>query len=197
MTEQWVVEYAPRKHLRADVRAVLAPGEGVTYYDVVVSHPFTTGVPTGSVGELHTQHASADAAVGPAARGKHAKYAPPLAEAGEVGVGRVNMVPLAFDTFGRWGEEAVRALRAAVRRRLVRPDAQRGVTLKGAHSQLLRRWRAAGACAVQRRNWDVWRDCLGEAARARGDVEEGAGIPGRTGAGSLLDCLLSAGTLAS
>ena len=110
---------------------------------------------------------------------------------------RVNMVPLAFDTFGRWGEEAVRALRAAVRRRLVRPDAQRGVTLKGAHSQLLRRWRAAGACAVQRRNWDVWRDCLGEVAQARGGVEEGAGIPGRTGAGSLLDCLLSAGTLAS
>ena len=60
LTEQWVVEYAPRKHIRADVRAVLAPGEGVTYYDVVVAHPFTTGVPTGSVGELHTQQVSAE-----------------------------------------------------------------------------------------------------------------------------------------
>ena len=63
LTEQWVVEYAPWKHIRSDVRAVSAPGEGVTYFDVVVAHPFTTGVPTGSVGELHTQRVSADAAV--------------------------------------------------------------------------------------------------------------------------------------
>ena len=39
LTEQWVVEYAPRNHVRADARAVLAPGRGVTYYDVVVAHP--------------------------------------------------------------------------------------------------------------------------------------------------------------
>ena len=137
LTEQWVVEYAPRKHIRADVRAVLAPGDGVTYYDVVVAHPFTTGVPTGSVGELHTQHVSADAAIGPAARGKMTKYAPPQPEEGRPNIAPVNLIPLAFDTYGRWGMDAVRALRAAVRRRLARPDAQRSVASKGAHGRLL------------------------------------------------------------
>ena len=188
LTEQWVVEYMPRKHIRADVWAVTAPGEPVTYFDVVIAHPFTTGVPTGSVGELHTQRVTADAAVGPAARGKRTKYAPPAADTGEVATPRVHMIPLAFDTYGRWGEDAVRALRAAVRRRLARPDARQSVALKGVHGRLLRRWRAAGAIAVQRRNFDVWRDCLSGAA-----YEMAAGGGGEGSPPDLLPGLLSAG----
>ena len=168
---------------------MLATGEGVTYYDVVVAHPFTTGVPTGSVGELHTQQVSADAAVGPAARGKHVKYAPPPPVAGQPSVPRVQLVPLAFDTYGRWGEEAVRALRAAVRRRLAQPDARRGATMRGVHGRLLKRWRASGAVAVQRRNYDVWRDCLPGGSQVVAD-DEGVSAAGSAG---LLACLLSAG----
>ena len=86
------------------VSTVAKRGRDVCRFDVVISHPFTTGVPTGSVGETLTQRASADAAIGPATRDKYTKYAPPVAAEGVAAIPRVNMVPLAFDTHGRWGK---------------------------------------------------------------------------------------------
>jgi hypothetical protein len=171
LTEQWVSEYAPRKAVRADVRAVHSPGEGVVYYDVVVAHPFTTGVPTGSVGEMRTDTPQADAAVGPASREKHNKYAPPLPSPPVPDVPKVQIVPLAFDTYGRWGKDAVIALRLAARRRMALPDARNCVPSSSAYVNLLQRWRAAGAIAVQRRNYDVWRDCLSVAHGASDPVQ--------------------------
>ena len=190
LTEQWVTEYAPRKHVRADVWSVPTPGAGVTYFDVVISHPFTTGVPTGSVGQLLTQRAWADAAIGPATAGKYTKYAPPQAAEGQAAIPCVNMVPLAFDTHGRWGEEAVRSLRAAARRRLARADARQSASKHGMYARLLQRWRAAGAIAVQRRNFDVWRDCVGNGLGV--GIAEEAGYGGTSG---LLQCLLSSGCM--
>ena len=189
LPEQWVTEYAPHKAVRADAWAVLSPGAGVTYYDVVVSHPFTTGVPTGSVGELRAARPTADAAIGPACADKHSTYAPPRPDGDERGVARVNAIPLAFDTHGRWGHDAVQALRAAARRRLVRPDAQQCVPSPQAYAKLLLRWRAAGAIAIQRGNFDVWRACLpgGEQGAPEAAAAE---APCAAGCASMLPCLL-------
>ena len=48
-----VAEYLTHKHLRSDVLATMAPGEGAVCYEVVVVHPFTTGVPAGTVRQLY------------------------------------------------------------------------------------------------------------------------------------------------
>ena len=167
-TEQWVTEYAPHLARRADVRASCGPGLPAVYYDVVVAHPFTTGVPSGSVGELHEQHPDADAAVKRAEQRKYGDYAPPVrTTAGEPlarAIRPVSFVPLAFDTHGRWGPAAVDALRRWARRRLVRPDAVRSVRHKGLYAQVLARWRASGACALQRGNYETYAASVGLSA---------------------------------
>ena len=160
-TEQWVTEYAPHLARRADVRASYGPGLPVVYFDVVVAHPFTTGVPTGSVGELLGQRPDADAAVGAAERRKYGDYAPPRNLVTGVRLAPVSFVPLAFDTHGRWGPAAVDALRRWARRRLARPDALRSVRRAGLYARVLARWRATGACALQRGNFATYAACVG------------------------------------
>ena len=59
-TEQWVTEYLPHKYLQSDVVATLAPSESH-----VVSHSFTTEVPTVTVGELRARRPTTHAAVEP------------------------------------------------------------------------------------------------------------------------------------
>ena len=62
LTEQSVAEYAPVVPLRADIRAIHSPGAPAVYYDVVIAHPFTTGVPQGVCGRSHSVHPDPDAA---------------------------------------------------------------------------------------------------------------------------------------
>ena len=89
--EQVVTEYLPHKYTCADVLASYGPAAPRTYYDMVVAHPFTTGVPTG------------------AANGKlNVDYAPPVDPATRVP--RVKIAPLAFDTHGRWEHAPVNEL---------------------------------------------------------------------------------------
>eukprot|EP00972_Heterocapsa_arctica_P033888 4990143-Heterocapsa_arctica.AAC.1 len=79
-----------------------------------------------------------------------------------------------MDTYGRWGRSAAEALRTAARARLRRPDARRAVRASGVLSRLLTRWRAAGAVALQRRNFAVWSDCLsfaGSPSRSCADAD--------------------------
>ena len=45
-------ENLPHKCTRADVVATHQPDESLVHHDVVLAHPCTTGVPTGTVGEL-------------------------------------------------------------------------------------------------------------------------------------------------
>ena len=61
--EQAMHEYAPHRRQRSDVRASYGPGAPTVYYDVVVAHPFTTGVPRGTCGELKVDEPRADAAI--------------------------------------------------------------------------------------------------------------------------------------
>ena len=162
LTEQWVSEYAPHIARRADVRANYGPGLPTVYFDVVVAHPFTTGVPTGAVGAMRTAQPDADAAVGPAEQEKYGDYAPPCdALTGVPLTHPVTVVPLAFDTYGRWGPAAADALKRWARRRLNRPDAARSVRRAGLFQQVLARWRAAGSCALQRGNFETFAASVG------------------------------------
>ena len=156
--EQDVVEYAPQAHLRCDVRATLAPGQPPTYYDVVVSHPFTTGVPTGNVGELRLAEPKADAAVDAGERSKRQDYAPPA------GLVQVKLVPLAFDTFGRWGDAAAKELRSLARLRASLPDVLRSGRSQSVRCAVLSRWRNSASCLLQKGNFEAWAECVGRRA---------------------------------
>ena len=104
----------------------------------------------------------ADTALGPAERRKYGDYeAPRDRTTGELLAQPVTMVPLAFDTYGRWGEAAADALKRWARRRLTRPDAARSVRRAGLFQQVLARWRAAGSCPLQRGNFEAFAACVG------------------------------------
>ena len=162
--EQAVHEYAPHRRQRSDVRASYGPGAPTVYYDVVVAHPFTTGVPQGPCGDLKGAEPSADAAIQPAANRKRSEYAPPRDANGTALAGGVKIVPVAFDTFGRWGKDVSDELKLWARRRLARPDAIANARRKGVYAELLSRWRATAACTLQRGNFEVYADCVGLAA---------------------------------
>jgi len=65
-----VAEYAPPSVPRADVRASAGPGRPVVYYDVVVAHPFATGVLRETCGELVGAKAGAANAIAATEAGK-------------------------------------------------------------------------------------------------------------------------------
>ena len=110
-----------RRILPAEARSGRRVG-CVTNCDVVKSQPFTRGVPTGSLGETLTQRVVADTAVGPATRGRYANYASSAPAEGGADMPRITIVPLAFHTYARWGEEAVRPLRVVLLSKRLRAD---------------------------------------------------------------------------
>ena len=157
--EQIVMEYLAHKSVRADIVASHGPAAPRIYYDVVVAHPFTTGVPTGSCGELISAEPCADAAVRPAERRKRNDYSPPLVP--DTMISAVKIVPIAFDTHGRWGQAAADELKVWARRRLQQADARRSIRPRGIYQAVLAHWRAKASCLLQRGNFHVYSDCIG------------------------------------
>ena len=104
----------------------------------------------------------------PAAQNTVTKYKPPPAPAPRIS--QVHLFTLAFDTYGRWSQDAVSQVRELARRRLSQPDARRCVPWTGMCSRVLQRCRAEGPIALQRRNFGVWHDCIGQSL-ADGDAE--------------------------
>ena len=94
-TEQFVSEYEPEKRLRADVRAIPDVGGHPTYYDIVVSSPWTTGTPEGAESENKGQPHE-DRAVKAAETNKMRDYTPPP------NTQAVHIITMAFDVYGRW-----------------------------------------------------------------------------------------------
>ena len=126
----------------ADVRALQGPAAPAVYTDVVVTHP------------VNCHHGAWTAtARGVAARReerkKYADYTP------NPGGRPVCFVPLAFETFGRWGPAAVTELRRLARLRM---DADRASPLEpaAAFRSVLTRWRQQVAVALQRGNFEVY-----------------------------------------
>ena len=99
--------------------------------------------------------------MGSAERRKYGDYSPPQNLVTGERLAPVSFVPLAFDTLGRWGPAAVDALRRWAKRRLARPDALRSIRRTGLYARVLARWRASGACALQRGNFETYASCVG------------------------------------
>ena len=137
--EQAVHEYAPHRRQRSDVRASYGPGAPVVYYDVVVAHPFTTGAPQGPCGDLKGAEPCADAAIRPAAKRKRSEYTHPQDENDTVLAVGVKIVPVAFDTYGRWGQDVSDELKLWARMRLARPDATASLRRKVVYAEMLSR----------------------------------------------------------
>ena len=92
---------------------------------------------------------------------KLSEYAPPVGGDGQPLVPAVKVVPLAFDTYGRWGQGAADELKLWARRRLKKPDAAQSARTKGVYAEVLSRWRATASCTLQRGNFEVYADCVG------------------------------------
>ena len=136
----------------ADVRAEEGPTAPVRFADVVVTHP---------IGLRSNRWVGNGQGVA-AAREERKKFAHYLPRAGGH---PVLMVPLAFESYGRWGEQAVRELRRLARRRAERPDAQQAVDPSAVYRGCLRRWRQEASVTLQMGNYAVYAAC---AKRLRG-----------------------------
>ena len=143
MTEQSVPELGPGPIVEADVRAEGGPSDPIRYADVVVTHPVQV-----RYGRI--------TATGPgvaAAREERGKVAHHKAREG----GReVLLVPLAFETYGRWGASAALELKRLARRRSEMLDARCSVDASSVYKGCLRKWRQELAVALQMSNWAIW-----------------------------------------
>ena len=79
------------------------------------------------------------------------------------------MVPLAFESYGRWGKHAVRELRRLARRRAERPDAQQAVDPTAVYRGCLKRWRMEVSVTLQMGNFAIYSACA-RALRGNGAV---------------------------
>ena len=89
-------------------------------------------------------------AVARAERGKVAHYK--LREGGR----EVLLVPLAFETYGRWGASAALELKRLARRRSEMLDARCSVDAGSVYKGCLRKWRQELAVALRMSNWAIW-----------------------------------------
>ena len=88
-----------------------------------------------------------------AAREERGKVAHYKARAG----GReVLLVPLAFETYGRWGASAALQLKRLARRRSEMLDARCSVDARSVYKGCLMKWRQELAVALQLANWVIW-----------------------------------------
>ena len=154
-------ELGPGTDVEADVRAVGGPSEPVRYADVVVTHPVQTraGRTTGS---------GPGVAAAREERGKHGDYMP------RPGGRPVLLVPLAFESYGRWGKLAALELRRLARRRSERVDAANSVDASSVYRGCLRRWRQEVAVALQLAKFSIYDACSpglrsGASVHARAD----------------------------
>ena len=136
-----------------DLRVEQGPGGPVRYMDVVVPHP---------VGPTNTRAAAmADgASAGEAERQKYERYGP-------------GVVPLAVETFGRWGSAALRWWRKLAKQ-VVASDPLLVAKGQWAIPSLLQRWWGQVSVALQRANADPVFVSVGMMGAARNLGVEGA-----------------------
>ena len=141
--EQSVPELGPGNDVESDVRAVGGPAEPVRYADVVVTHPIQTraGRITGSGAGIAAEREE---------RKKLSDYAP------RTGGRAVLLVPLAFESYGRWGDAAALELRRLARRRSECADAARSVDATSVYRGCLRRWRTELSVLLQLGNFSIY-----------------------------------------
>jgi len=147
-TEQIVPELGPGDDVLADIRVASGPACPVKYLDVVVAHPVCmrqgrrTASGTGVAAERE-------------ARAKHVHYRP------RPGGRTVKLVPLAFETYGRWCKESVAELRRLARSRAEIDNGRLAVDPLSVYRGALRRWRQEVSVALQLGNYRVVSACVG------------------------------------
>ena len=133
--------------VESDVRAQGGPSEPVRYADVVVTHPIQL---------RHGRWTASGPGVAAAReeRGKLADYAARPS-------GRpVLIVPLAFESYGRWGKAAALELRRLARRRAEQLDATSSVDPSAVYRGCLKRWRQEISVALQLCNFLIYSTCV-------------------------------------
>jgi len=138
----------------ADVRASDGPGAPVRYADIAVTHPV----------HLSRGRVTADGpglAAAAQERTKDAAYAP------APGASSALVIPLVYETFGRWGPRAERELLWLARRRVERRGANTALNSAQAFGAVLRRWRQRISVCLMRGNYEVVRAATSEPLPAR------------------------------
>ena len=138
----------------ADVRASDGPGAPVRYADFAVTHPV----------HLSRGRVTADGpglAAAAQERTKDAAYAP------APGAPSALVIPLVYETFGRWGPRAERELLWLARRRVERRGANTALNSAQAFGAVLRRWRQRISVCLMRGNYEVVRAATSEPLPAR------------------------------
>ena len=162
LEEQWVPELARATPVRADIRASGTAAEPLTYCDVKVTHVVRWHGPTST---WRGEARGAAAAAGEAEKLK-------IYEPSETG-SPVRIVPLVFETAGRWGEAAARELRRVARARACK-IARTAVDPDAVYRATLTRWRRELSTLLQRANTTVVMASAGCAVslHSRGPVVE-------------------------
>ena len=88
-------------------------------------------------------------AAGKAECKKYRDYAP------NAGGRPVNLVPLIFETYGRWGKAAIREMKRLASMRALRGDSG-GIDVSTVRCGVLTRWRQQVAVALQRGNFGMY-----------------------------------------
>ena len=145
-TGQSVPDLGPGKAVESDVRAEGGPAEPMRYADVVVTHPI-------QIRQGKISGSGLGVAAAREERGKLSDYA--LRPGGRP----VLIVPLAFESYGRWGESAALELRRLARRRSEQLDVARAVNAKAMYRGCLRRWRQEIAVCLQLGNFAIYAAC--------------------------------------
>ena len=146
LKEQSVPELGPGSDVIADVRAEEGPSAPIRYADVVVTHPI----------QCHRGQWSGTGPGIAAARMERKKYADYQPRPG----GRaVLLVPLAFETYGRWGRKAAQEFRRLARRRSELEDAQQSVDPDAVFRGCIRKWRQEVSVTLQLGNFAIYNAC--------------------------------------
>ena len=139
-----------RQRAVLDLRLEAPPDAPVTYLDVVVTHPCSATYVAGAAGESGFAAQKAEEA-------KHTRYPP-----NTPGVsGR--LVPLAVETYGRWGKEGLKFLKKATARTAARTTALAVLGGEGPPA-VLGVWLQRQAVALQKSNVAAFKAAAGAAA---------------------------------
>ena len=150
--DRWVRKRNGRwevQHAILDLRVEAPPAEPATYLDTVVTHPCSPSYCAGAAKENGYAARKAE-------EDKHARYPD------EPGVpGR--MVPLAVETYGRWGKEGLRFLRRAAGRACTRTTALAVLGGEGPPA-VLGAWLQRQSVALQKSNAAAFKAAAGAAS---------------------------------
>ncbi len=142
MVEQAVPELGHASAPRADIRVTGGPDAPLTYADVMVTHTASFSSSTGTWSPAAPGQAAAEAE-----KVKQRRYRP------AAGGSSIRLVPLIWETHGRWGRQGMAELRRVARRRATVAASQGSADADAVYRATLNRWRRE--VSVQLQSWNA------------------------------------------